>query len=242
MRMLDVSFDRPELDLALDETLLEGIETGRGPDTLRFWESTTPFVVLGVSQRMSKEVHEDACREDGVPIQRRCSAGGCVLQGPGSLNFALALSFEHNPEVRTLRASYCHILTRIAEALSRRGVEAKVAGVSDLAVDGLKVSGNAQKRRRMGILHHGTLLYDVDRNALKRYLREPSDRPEYRGDRTHADFVTTLALDRNTLKQSICEAFGVAPEAGEEPMAWDLETAHRLADEKYVTQEWIRRR
>ena len=74
MRLLDISFNRPERNLAFDEVLLEGLKAGKITETLRFWESPVPFVVLGVAQVLRDHVYEQACGELGVPITRRCSS------------------------------------------------------------------------------------------------------------------------------------------------------------------------
>ena len=100
MRLLDCSFQEPAMNLALDEVLLNDAEEGHSPEVLRFWESPVPFVVLGLTQRLSEEVHEDACARDGIPILRRASGGGCVLQGKGCLNYALVLDQKKiNPSI-----------------------------------------------------------------------------------------------------------------------------------------------
>jgi lipoate-protein ligase A len=179
LRILDHSFEEPAMNLALDEALLDAAEEGLSGETLRFWESPVPFVVLGTAQEVAKEADEAACAADGVPVLRRCTAGGCVLQGPGSLNYALVLLPELRPEVRTLKGSYCYILHALSDAFGRLGLDVRHEGTCDLAMAGRKVSGNAQKRRRRAFLHHGTLLYRADPVAMGRYLREPEDRPEY---------------------------------------------------------------
>lgn len=241
MRLLDISFASPAENLALDEVILDSAETGRVGETLRFWESPVPFVVLGVSQVLCEEVHEDACAADGVPILRRCSAGGCVLQGPGCLNFSLALTHEGHPQVRALRASYCYILNAICGALKGLGAQAAHNGISDIVVGGQKVSGNAQKRRKHAILHHGTLLYGMTAEGMSRYLREPADRPEYRGERDHREFVRCLPFDATVLREAIRAAFGVnASIQGPSPTEIDQMTA--LAAERYATEAWTRRR
>ena len=53
---------------------------------------------------------------------------------------------------------------------------ATVEGVSDLAVEGLKVSGSAQQRKRRHLLHHGTLLCGFDLARITRYLHAPQRR------------------------------------------------------------------
>ena len=241
MRLLDSSFDSPAANLALDEVILDSAETGRMGETLRFWESPVPFVVLGVSQVLRDEVHEQACAADGVPIVRRCSAGGCVLQGPGCLNFSLALTHEGHPEVRDLRPSYCYILNALCGALKTLGVAATHNGICDIVIDGRKVSGNAQKRRKHAILHHGTLLYGLGPEGMARYLREPADRPDYRGARTHDEFVRTLPFDAATLRDVVRAAFGVGAEKAE-PLPEELAQAQDLVAAKYGTEAWSRRR
>lgn len=229
------------MNLAMDESLLDAAEEGLSGETLRFWEAPTPFVVIGTAQELAKEADEAACAAGGVPILRRASAGGCVLQGPGSLNYALVLIPDQRPETRTLRGSYEYILNALAAAFAARGIEARHEGTCDLAIGGRKVSGNAQKRRRRAFLHHGTLLYQADPAAMARYLREPEDRPDYRGTRTHGDFVATLPLDAEALKAAVRKAFG-ALDTISSPTPWEMAHAEGLARDKYRSRDWTYRR
>ena len=241
MRLLDFSFRSPTQNLALDEVLLDNADSGRGGEVLRFWESSVPFVVLGLTQVLRHEVHEKNCVDDRVRILRRASAGGCALQGPGSLNYTLVLSNDRRPEISTIRGSYCYILERLCEALGRRGAPAHHKGISDLAIGGKKISGSAQKRRRRFILHHGTLLHDVDIDKIERYLREPIDRPQYRGARTHRGFLRAVPLTPRELREAVCEAFDIEYRPAK-PSPWEIEATKELARERYATLEWIRRR
>ncbi|HOD50697.1 MAG TPA: lipoate--protein ligase family protein [Candidatus Hydrogenedentes bacterium] len=241
MRVLDLSFHAPASNLALDEVLLNSAERGIAGESLRFWESPVPFVVVGVSQRILAEVRHEACVRDGVPVLRRCSAGGCVLQGPGSLNLSLVLSYDRHPSLRNIRDSYCHILGRLREALETRGVRASLEGISDLAVEGLKVSGNAQKRRKHFFLHHGTFLYHVDWQSMGRYLREPQERPAYRGARSHSAFVSTLPLGPHELRGAIRDAFE-AHSADVEPLPIEFLEVREIASRKYSEYSWTYRR
>lgn len=241
MRFIDYSFKRPEENLAYDEILLDAAENGRGGEVLRVWESSRSFVVLGVSQALRQEVYEQNCRADRVAIFRRCSAGGCVLQGPGCLSFSVVLAHDGRPEIRTIRGSYCYILGAVCEALARCGINARHKGVSDIALRGKKFSGNAQRRRRRHILHHGTILYSVDCDKIARYLREPADRPQYRGDRDHQGFLTALPLPPEDIKTALRDAFGVDAFPAK-PARNETRAAIELAKEKYRAYEWIRRR
>lgn len=240
MRLIHYSHPDPATNLALEEVLLDEVEQDRQPDTLRFWESPVPFVVLGTAQVLAEEVNEPHCLADGVPIMRRCTAGGCVLQGPGSFNYALYLSYASFPETASLHASYRFILGKVCAALATLGIEASHQGISDIAIGGLKVSGNAQRRRRRALLHHGTLLYRADAASISRYIREPAERPDYRGTRTHGEFVTALPTGPEALMRSIANAFDARDD--ELPTVGELEHADALVLEKYRQDTWIRRR
>ena len=241
MRFIDHSFALPAENLAFEEILLDRVEQGLAPETLRCWESPARFVVLGTAQENQREVYLDHCEADGVPILRRCSAGGCVLQGPGCLNFTLILDFAGRPEIRSVRASYEYLLTRISAGCRARGLEAHREGISDLAIGGVKVSGNAQRRRRRAMLHHGTLLYQPDYEGMTRYLREPDDRPEYRGARDHRAFVGAFTLGPDELRAIILEAFNIEGPSSV-PTPDELAAVHALAHEKYGNPAWTYRR
>ncbi len=240
MRLIHYSHPDPAMNLALEEVLLDEVEQGRQPDTLRFWESPVPFVVLGTAQVLGEEAHEEHCLADGVPIMRRCTAGGCVLQGPGSFNYALYLTYDSFPETASLHASYRFILGKVCAALATLGIEASHQGISDIAIGGLKVSGNAQRRRRRALLHHGTLLYQADAVAISRYIREPADRPNYRGSRSHGEFVTALPATPEALASALSTVFGPCEASALSPE--ELFRAEELAREKYRQDAWIRRR
>ena len=241
MRCLDLSFAEPEKNLACDEVLLDDAETGRGGETLRFWESPVHFVVLGTSQCLKDEVREEACARDAIPILRRCSAGGCVLQGPGCLNYTLILDREKTPPLRSIRSSYCYIFERILAGGKTLGLDLRHEGISDLVLAERKISGNAQRRKKRFILHHGTLLFDMDADLIHRYIAEPAERPAYRGARSHAAFIGNVPVSSAELKEMLRQAFGAVQPyddlSGEERARMDLRAA-----ERYASASWTYRR
>ena len=241
MRVIDDSFREPERNLALDQVLLDNAEERAGGEVLRFWESPIPFVVLGVAQKLEQAVDEEACCRDNVPILRRCSAGGCVLQGPGCLCYTLVLDTTLRAEIRTIRSSYEEILGKLARAFQTKGIDLAPAGISDLAMDGRKVSGNAQRRRKRFILHHGTFLYEMPIERIRLYLREPSDRPEYRDGRTHLEFLGNLPMTKEEIQKTIGETFSLERDWSGVQDA-ELEAAMELANSRYGSVEWTRRR
>jgi lipoate-protein ligase A len=53
------------------------------------------------------------------------------------------------------------------------------------------MGGNAQSIVSTGFLHHTSFLWDYDQSNMD-YLTLPEKRPEYRGDRSHDDFLVKL--------------------------------------------------
>ena len=238
MQCLDLTLPTPAENRALDEALLLEAEAGRGGEVLRLWECPEPAVILGAGCRLGQDVDEAACRADGVPILRRASGGGTVLLGPGCLLHSLVLNYERDPALRDISAAYTYILDRIRAALADVLPGLELAGISDLAVGGRKVSGNAQQRKQRHLLHHGTLLYDFDLGQVGRYLHPPAQQPDYRNQRDHAAFLMNLPIPRAELARRLRTAW----QAADETTAWPREAVSRLSAEKYTRPEWTRRR
>src|SRR5690606_15006792 len=92
----------PALLLALEEALLDHCEECGHSGFLHFWESPRHFVVLGYSKKVAEEVHSSGCEAAGIPVLRRASGGGTVLQGPGCFNYTLVLPIEADPAFETI--------------------------------------------------------------------------------------------------------------------------------------------
>ena len=209
MILKDLSFETPEENILFDEVLLDLAERGEADETLRFWESQKLFVVLGRTSNPADDINMDVVCDQKIPILRRSSGGGTVVQGKGCLNYSLILSKELNPAIATLRKSYEFILGKIIQSLANLGITATFKSTSDIAVGEMKFSGNAQKRGRKFILHHGTILYDFDLFCIERYLRIPRDIPQYRRGRSHLEFLTNIPASSFELKGAISKAFHV---------------------------------
>ena len=180
---------------------------------------------------------EEKCTRDYVKILRRISGGGTVLQGPGCVNYSAVLSYKSDNGYSSIRSSYRNILGKISEAMQARGINVAFYPISDLALDGRKVSGNAQARKRKYFLHHGTFLYDFDLEKIPSYLKHPAKEPEYREGRPHKNFLTNIPISREDLAGLVREAFSCREdilEMGND----DLKTLNRLIADKYSSDHW----
>lgn len=212
MQIRDISFDTPQENLFFDEVLLQLATQDAIGESLRFWESARPFIVLGRLAKESEDIYLEQAQADHIPILRRTSGGGTVVQGPGCLNFTFVFDRKRHPDLADLRKSYVWINGKVIEALWACGIQAVFKPISDIALAAgeKKFSGNAQHRTKQFILHHGTILYDFDLKLISRYLKIPKDVPEYRRKRPHEEFVTNISLQPTVFKQSLAGLFGLS--------------------------------
>lgn len=243
MRLLELPSSEPAGFLAWEDALLDTVEAG-GEDLLWFWESSDHFVVVGYSQQVVREVDVESCSALGFPVLRRSSGGGAVLQGPGCLNYGLALRIQPNGPLRTIPGTNREILARIATALAPcLPGEIRIEGHTDLTApssDGLrrKFSGNAQRRKRESLLFHGTFLLNLDLELVTRTLRAPSIAPDYRAGRDHGAFLQNLQIDPQQIRDALRVAWGA--QAGRSSLP--VERQHQALVERYSQKEWNLRR
>jgi len=147
------------------------------------------------------------------------------------------LAYDSAPGLGETRASYCHILGRLVDALGPLLPGVACAGTSDLAIAGLKISGNAQQRKRTHLLHHGTFLHAFDVSRMARYLKSPPRQPEYRAQRQHAEFVGNVPLDATTLRSCLRQAWSATQLLDVVPE----DMMRRLVEKKYSRAEWTHR-
>jgi lipoate-protein ligase A len=243
MKLLDLALPSPAENLAADEALLDWCEAGHGGETLLFWEPRETIVVVGYANKVAAEANAAACEKAGVPIFRRCSGGGTVVQMPGGLNYSLILRITEAGPTRNITAANQFIMEKNRTAIESLAEEFKiknsklkisVRGHTDLCLGDLKFAGNSQRRRKNFLLFHGTLLLDCDLACISELLRMPSLQPDYRAGRPHAEFVTNLNLPAAKVKAALAKEWNADEKLKNPPM----EEISQLAREKYSMREW----
>ena len=186
--------------------LFQAFEAGATGHLCRTWETTRP-----VSRRRAQHVDRRSRHPGRLPPG--CRAGATALlrrrcRHPWSRMSELRP--RGVPRFLSGVGGRCRQLqhdspARIAAALNVTNLT--VAGGTDLALNGRKVSGNAQRRGRRALLHHGTLLYAFDASLAARYLRDPHRQPAYRAGRPHTDFLGNLPLSKEAIEDALRAAW-----------------------------------
>lgn len=194
-------------------------------------------VVIGRNQNVWAECQADALEADGGYLVRRLSGGGSVYHDEQNLNFTFLIREEDYDVKRQLEV--------IIRAVSRFGLKAEYSGRNDITIDGRKFSGNAFYRENGRCYHHGTLLVDVDKEAMNRYLHPQKEKLQSKGIQSVKSRVVNLRdlipeLTIESLKAALIEAFEGAygfPSSAirKEKMDWDQ--IHTL-EKEFASLEW----
>jgi len=171
----------PSHDLAFEVEMLARAAAGRPTVLVSSWPG--PVVVLGYAQP-ADDADLDWCRRQGIPVLRRLSGGTGVIHR-GDLGVALALPKEH-PWAEGIVGLYDRFLDVLQPALKEAGspaerlVEPRRGSrvrspicfedqlADSLVVEGRKVVGCSQTRRKGCVLIHAAILLDLDPELYSR--------------------------------------------------------------------------
>ena len=130
----------------------------------------SPTVIYGRHQSAEVEVNEAYCREHDIAVVQRKSGGGCVYADEGNLMISFISPSTHSEQV------FAQFLAMVAQALQAKGLPAVTTAHNDILVDGRKVSGCACFTAPTGTIVHGTLLYDVNLEAMLAAITPTTDK------------------------------------------------------------------
>ena len=149
----------PYHNIATEEYLLDTLPYDSA--LLYLWQNERT-VVIGRNQSSDNEVNVEVLEAEGGHLARRLSGGGAVYHDVGNLNFTFIIGKKDFDRARQDEV--------IIRALEKLGIKAEVTGRNDLTVNGCKFSGHAYYHGSKNSYHHGTIMLDVDPEALSRYL------------------------------------------------------------------------
>ena len=128
-------------------------------DIFCVWRDS-PAVVCGRFQNIFRETDVVLAKERGVGVFRRITGGGAVYHDGGNVNCTLITDRSEGGIDPT------RLLEPLSDALCALGLDARTTEGTDITVGGVKVSGSARAAVGRRELHHATLLFDADLDAL----------------------------------------------------------------------------
>lgn len=229
----------PRINLAIEEYVLKKMDIEKD-DYLLFYINQ-PSIIIGKNQNTVEEINTDYVEENGILVVRRLSGGGAVYHDLNNLNFSFLTKDDGNSF-----SNYKKFTQPVVDALAKLGVNAELSGRNDILAEGKKVSGNAQYSTRGRMFSHGTLMFNLDIDAVVNSLRVKQDKIESKGIKSVRSRVTNildLLPEKITVEQFRMEIlksiFG-----GEENIQYyeltdeDWENIHEISKNRYQLWEW----
>jgi lipoyl(octanoyl) transferase len=172
--------------MAVDQALLEEADAS-GTAFLRLYRWNPPCLSFGRNEPALARYDHESVAARGLAVVRR-PTGGRAVWHEHEVTYAVAAPIA---QFGALAASYCDIHARLARALCRLGVDARLAPAGpsaplgagacfaasvggEVLVGGRKVVGSAQVRRGAAFLQHGSILLDGSQDVVRAVSRQPS--------------------------------------------------------------------
>ncbi len=252
-------------NMAIDTAILYALAEGTGQPTVRFYRWDPPCLSLGYNQHFA-DVNQAACQSLGYTWVRRPTGGRAILH-TDELTYSIITS-KDDPRVAGGVVESYRVLSRgLLEGLQQLGANAVQAkgnmpsnpnqGAAcfdtpshyEVTLNGKKLVGSAQVRRRGMVLQHGTLPLTGDLTRIFNVLAlSPAERAALsrdllaRATTLEAELGRVILFDEaaQALAQGFARALNLtlnpAPLTAREKML-----AEQLRSEQYTADVWNRR-
>ncbi len=257
-------------NMALDEALLNSVVKGDSAPILRLYRWQPATVTLGYFQQGSAVVNLDACREFGYSVVRRITGGRAVLHDH-EVTYAV-ISPEQNETFPGGVAQNYHVIADVLHAtFNEFGLQTKITSgrkeivdndgvqrsscftapaLSELVLNGQKMTGSAQKRLSTSFLQHGSIPLNIDPEKLYQALNTGDNTDLKRRVARLADRVGWMnrwlkrPVTIDEVEQCLIRQFEVVVNVKfivDEPTPAETADARHLLQEKYTNPDWVLR-
>jgi lipoate-protein ligase A len=265
-RLLITPPARGAWNMAVDEAILAAAGSGQSLPTLRLYAWNPPCLSLGYAQSY-QDVDLARLKANGWEVVRRATGGRAILHTD-----ELTYSVTAPPDEPRVQGSVLESYHRLAKALvfavhalglpvemeehaapasaASGPVCFEVPSAYEIVVNGKKLIGSAQARKKEGVLQHGTFPLSGDLTRITEALVFPDEPARAAAAQkllsraTTAETVTGRVIAWETAAQAFVEAFesqlGLKLERGELTRA-EQASAADLFQKKYDHPDWTER-
>ena len=226
----------PYFNMACEEYLLKCFFE----DVFMLWQNDNT-IVIGKNQNTLSEINYSFVKENNINVVRRLSGGGAVYHDKGNINFTYITDYD-----RDFFSDFDFFTNPVIDTLKDLGIKAQLQGRNDISIEGLKFSGNSQVVKGGRILHHGTIMLDVNLDILSKGLFIKKEKIESKGIKSVKKRVTNI---NDYLKEKITPLEFIRllsnnfkkNNQGVKDYTFtdsDVQFIEKLAEDKYRTWEW----
>lgn len=229
----------PAINLAIEEYALKHLPLD---DSYLLFYINRPSIIIGKHQNTVEEINAEYVKEQKVQVVRRLSGGGAVYHDLGNLNF----SFITKDNGESFH-NFLKFTQPVIDALRQMGVEAEMTGRNDLQVGERKISGNAQFATRGRMFSHGTLMFNLDLDAVQAALNANPEKFKSKSTKSVRSRVANISelMDRQMTIEEFREEllryiFGMELDqlTQYELTEDDWTKIHEISAERYQSWDW----
>lgn len=253
--------------MAADESILEHIYRGESISTLRLYSWNPPCLSLGHAQSF-KDVDVERLHARGWDVVRRVTGGRAILH-TDELTYSVTGSADEPILAGGVLESYNRLAQALLHAVQSLSVPVEmkehedghtqqnlnpvcfeVPSTYEITVDGKKLIGSAQARKKEGVLQHGSLPLTGDLTRICDALifenesARQTAKERLRARATTIESVLGVDVAWERAAQSLVRGFeaklGIQFERGK-MSASEIQRTEQLVKEKYAHPAWIER-
>jgi lipoyl(octanoyl) transferase len=262
-------------NMSVDEAILEHIHRGESISTLRLYSWNPPCLSLGHAQSI-KDVDMERLKSHGWDVVRRVTGGRAILH-TDELTYSVTGSADEPVLAGGVLESYNRLAQALLHAVASLSVPVEmkehedghtqqnlnpvcfeVPSTYEITVDGKKLIGSAQARKKEGVLQHGSLPLTGDLTRICDALVFESETTRHNAKERLLARATTISTVLNagiesvigvetawgTAAQAFVRGFeaelGIQFERGEMSPS-EIQRADELVKEKYAHASWTER-
>ncbi len=265
-RLLITPPARGAWNMAVDEAILGTAGSGKSLPTLRLYAWNPPCLSLGYAQPFA-DVDLERLNARGWEVVRRATGGRAILH-TDELTYSVTAPLEHPLMQGTILESYQRLAKALVAGVRALGIPVEMAehapasgaakgpvcfevpSAYEIVVNGKKLIGSAQARKREGVLQHGSfpLSGDLTRITQALFFADEQARAAAASKllqrATTAESVLGREIDWETAAQATAESFqrelGIRLERGE-LSGEEIARAEDLFQNKYAHPSWTER-
>ena len=158
------------------------------------WIPNETCIVMGRSNNPVDSLLIENIITDNIPVYKRPSGGETVVLSNKMIVLSVAVE---QTDFKSGKSYFKDYNNKIISALESFGIKnLGYKGISDITINNLKILGSSIYQNKHVVFYHAVLNVCESVSLIDRYLKHPVREPDYRKNRSHKDFVTSIAQEK----------------------------------------------